>query len=114
MNIKKFSKSSDEIKVGAWVAVIYDSWYSGLVEKVNDNDKLEINFMNRSGKIFYWSPKPDKQEIPKNEILCKIVNPPFPISARHFKIDNFKTIDDICKNVLKFLCVKRFFFNKLF
>ena len=55
VNIKKFSKSSDEIKVGAWVAVIYDSWYSGLVEKVNDNDKLEINFMNRSGKIL-----PDK------------------------------------------------------
>ena len=47
-----FLNSSDEIKVREWVAVIYDnSWYQGLVEKVND--KLEINFMNRSVKRFY-------------------------------------------------------------
>ena len=77
-----FLNSSDEIKVREWVAVIYDnSWYQGLVEKVND--KLEINFMNRSVKRFYWSLKPDKQVVPKNEFLCRVANPPFPISARH-------------------------------
>jgi hypothetical protein len=97
------SDNDDEqvIEVGTWAAVIYDDcWYPGLIEEINE-DKLQINFMNRSGNRFYWPSEADRQEVPKNEILCRIAVPPCPVSSRHFTIQNFQKIDVACTKVLQ-------------
>jgi len=77
---------------------------AGVVEAV-DGNILHVSFLMRSRRTtnnyFKWPQDPDKQELPREEILCILDNPPVPSSAREFVVENSRDIDDLMANVLK-------------
>lgn len=56
--------------------------------KEKTGDFLSINFMAKNGVNFVWPTIPDIQIIEKKGIFMKIETPPFPVSSRHFGMDN--------------------------
>ncbi|KAG8268178.1 hypothetical protein J6590_033531 [Homalodisca vitripennis] len=85
----------EEIAVGSWVAVIYDSqWYPGIVEKKSEQD-IAVSFMARVGQRFFWPSRPDIQTLHHGNIMCKIKEPPHPVSNRHFEINGIRLYDEI-------------------
>ncbi len=84
---------------GEWVAVIYDEqWFPGLVEQ-NLSGQLTVNFMARSAKRFIWPDIGDRQILHVNGVLCKI-EPPYPVTSRHFVVHNNDAVDALCQQVL--------------
>lgn len=87
------------IKVGDWVAAIYDdNWYPGLVEAAV-SDKLTVSFMEKTGQRgkFCWPEKKDVQILKDSEILYRLPTPPAPTgrSSRIFDVTDWKQIDSI-------------------
>lgn len=64
----------------------YNWLVSGIIEEKEDSN-LKISFMtNSGGDKFSWPTPPDCQVVGSSTILCKIREPPYPVSSRHFKL----------------------------
>lgn len=87
----------ENIAVGRWVAVIYDStWYPGLVEDIDlDQELLTIKFMQSSGTLFIWPSKADRQVVNIDGVLCYIEEP-IKVSSRLFKVQNKDKVQKMC------------------
>ncbi|XP_050500497.1 uncharacterized protein LOC126880583 isoform X1 [Diabrotica virgifera virgifera] len=89
----------EETVVGSWVGVIYDSqWYPGIVENKSEKD-ITVSFMARVGQRFFWPSKPDIQTLHHVNIMCRIKEPPHPVSNRHFEINGVSLYDEIFKKL---------------
>lgn len=75
-NLRKSLTSYAKVYVkNDWVAVIFDGiWYPGLISEVQA-DTFIIKFMNRKQKSFFWPKKEEREELHRNQILCKIEEP---------------------------------------
>ncbi|XP_054258827.1 uncharacterized protein LOC128983544 [Macrosteles quadrilineatus] len=94
------SDENDELDVGSWVGVVYDTqWYPGIVE--NKGEKITVSFMARSGQKFFWPSPPDIQMLNPAHIMCRINKPPHPVSNRHYGFENIKKYDEIFNKMLK-------------
>ena len=71
--------SVDSFKEGDWIVVIYDQWYPGVIEKIEDGI-LTTKFLSKtkSGYCLVAPIRPeDTQEIIHEQVLCKIEPPTF-------------------------------------
>ncbi|XP_054288719.1 uncharacterized protein LOC129004253 [Macrosteles quadrilineatus] len=100
INGEDISTVITDVKEESWVAAIYDdNWYPGQVDSM-EGEKITVNFMKRVGDTrFIWPTTKDRQELMKNEILC-CIEPPYPISARHYTIPNIQAINNKMESVL--------------
>ena len=70
--------------------------------EADENNVLTVNFMARSrGGKFYWPSKADQQQVPVNEILAQIHNPPVPVCNRYFAMSTSEqsVIDKLFQDV---------------
>ena len=66
-----------EFREGDFVAARYDrGWYVGKILDVdNDEDELEVTFMEKSKQLYKWPIHPDTLWIPMGDVLSKIEAP---------------------------------------
>lgn len=92
---KEETGKPDEVTKGEWVAVCYDnSWYPGIIEKI-ENNVITVLYKHRSGDKFFWPRAEDRHSLPVTEIMCRIQDPPQPISTRFSCINNVKDYDKL-------------------
>lgn len=86
-----------------WVAVIYDwEFWPALIEEETEQGLFTLKFLEPiSTNKFKEHDKKDKLATP--EILCKLPNPPLPISNRHWALpsDDYKLINEKMKAILE-------------
>lgn len=88
-NVTDESSKGPEILVGEYVAALYDdkTYIGKVIECDDEDDEVEITFMENVRKLLQWPKHEDRIWINKKDILCSVSEPvPTGKSKRMFKL----------------------------
>ena len=86
----KEANSTPYFGLGEFVACIYnEEWYIGEIVDIDEDEQdVEINFMEKSKELYRWPRREDKIWVSFSNVLC-VINRPAPCgkSQRNYRID---------------------------
>lgn len=91
------TQQKGEISVGSWILAKYVTkkdcvHYIGKVSKINDGDKVEVEFLRKRGLYFVYPDVPDSSEIPLMDVV-QVLEPPVVQRGKHyFKLNLSKPV----------------------